>query len=340
MKTQEYGIMDIEHPCQLSVIMVIHSDSKNSRMALRHLSAQTICDSMELIIIVTSKDVLNLAPHQLEGFYCHRIIELGTLNNCGEAKAAGVRAAKAPLVAFVEDHSYPATGCAETFVKAHGRSGVAAVGPLVLNANPSSAISWGCYLVFYGNWIKPLNRQKATHLPGNQSCYKRDLLMEYGERLSEMLEAESVLHWDLLSKGFRLHLEQEAVVYHLNFSLIVPAIFEYYFASLVFAGNRARNWNSARKILYALGSPLLPVIRLSRILKDVYRSELEPRFFWRALVPMIIILGAGAIGEMLGYAFGPGNAEEKLMDFEKIRHTYVTAEDLNEVENLAMSNKR
>ena len=49
---------------------------------------------------------------------------------------------------------------------------------------------------------------------------------------------------------------------------------------------------------------------------------------------MIIILGAGTLGEMFGYAFGPGNAEEKLVDFEKIHHTYITADDLNEVENL------
>ena len=40
------------------------------------------------------------------------------------------------------------------------------------------------------------------------------------------------------------------------------------------------------------------------------------------------------IFDMFGYAFGPGNAEEKLVDFEKIHHTYITADDLNEVENL------
>jgi hypothetical protein len=243
-------------------------------------------------------------------------------------------------VAFVEDHSYPAPGWAEALIKAHSMRNVAVVGPVVLNANPSSAVSWGCFLIFYGYWIKSFTRQKVTHLPGNQSCYNREILLEYGERLSEMLEAESVLHWDLQSKGYLLHLEKEAVIYHLNFSLMVPSIIEYYFASRVFASNRARNWMGARKTIYALGSPLLPAIRLSRMLEDVCRGELEPSLFWKALVLMIIILVAGTMGEMLGYAFGPGDAKEKLIDFEKTHHTYITDDDLNEVENLTESNKR
>lgn len=330
--------MDSEHSCKLSVIMVIHSDSKNFRMVLRNLKAQTIRERIELILVTTSKGILNLSPRQLGMFHSFKVIQFGTLNDWGQAKAAGVRAAKAPLVAFVEDHSYPATGYAEALVKAHERSGVAAVGPVVLNANPSSAISWGCYLVFYGNWINPLKQQKTTHLPGNQSCYKKELLLRYGERLSEMLEAESVLHWNLVSKGYSLHLERGAAVYHLNFSLMKPTILEYYLASRVFAAKRAGGWGAMKKVIYGLGSFLLPFIRLKRVIEDFPYGELGPELFWRALVPMIIILGAGAFGEMSGYAFGQGEANEDLMGFEKRHHEYITADDLEAVRRLAAPN--
>ena len=53
---------------------------------------------------------------------------------------------------------------------------------------------------------------------------------------------------------------------------------------------------------------------------------------------MIVTLFAGAMGEMFGYAFGPGRAKEDLMEFEKSHHSYFTADDLKEVEALRGSN--
>ena len=319
---------------KLSIVVVSDCDSQNLRMALACLRAQTVSNMLEVIIVTSSKERLNLDPRELEGFFNGRVLELRSHGNEGQAKAAGIVAAGAPLVAFMEDHSYPEPGYAKALIEAHCNGDFAAVGPVMLNANPHSTVSWGCFLVFYGPWMAAQPEAEVEHLPGNQSCYKRNVLVEYGPRLAEMLESESLLHWDLIAKGYKLHLEPTSKVYHLNFSLLSPLLFEHFLASRVFAANRARGWGAPRRLHYALGSPLLPMIRLVRILKDAARAELGARVVVRAFVALTLNLCAGSAGEMLGYAFGPGEARERLVRFEEKRHLYVTTRDLEAVAKL------
>ncbi len=319
---------------QLSVVVVVYSDSENFRMALEHLRAQTVFNLLELIIVASSRKELNLDSRKLEGFSSYKILELGPFESGGAAKATGVMAASAPLIAFVEDHSYPEIGWAEALIEAHSKGDFAVVGPVMLNANPDSSLSWGCFLVFYGHWIVARPQEEVKHLPANQSCYKRDLLLKYQSRLSEMLEAESVLHWDLLSRGYHLCQEPTARVYHLNFSLIGPMLYEYYLSSRVFAAKRALGWSLLRRVLYTLGSPLLPLIRLRRILKDASHARLQARVIVRAFVTLVLVLCAGSTGEIFGYAFGVGKANKRLAGFEVERHLSFTPRDLEAVARL------
>ena len=72
-----------------------------------------------------------------------------------------------------------------------------------------------------------------------------------------------------------------------------------------------------RRLAYAVGSPLIPVVILSRVYKgvrEVARRENLPA----ATIPAIIF-GAmlKAVGEMRGYLLGaPDSAEKGMTDFE------------------------
>jgi hypothetical protein len=231
-------------------------------------------------------------------------------------------------VAFLEDHSFPEKTCAENLIEAHRRDDFAVVGPVMGNANPISGVSWGCFLVYYGAymWARPAN--EVRHLPGNQSCYRRDLLLEYGSRLADVLEAEAVLHEDLLAKGHRLGQEPSAKVYHLNYSRMGPVLWEYFLASRVFAAERVSRWGFIRRAVYTVGSPLLPLIRLPRILRDARRAELGRSVLRRALATVLLTLCAGAAGELLGYALGAGRTKEELVQYERERTSAFPTRDL------------
>jgi len=303
-------------------------------LALRQLGSQTIASRMEFILVAPAEEDFTSALTELGGILSRQVIPIiqpGASE--GEAKAAGVIAAQAPLVAFIEDHSYPEHTCAETLMQAHGDGDYAAVGPVVRNANPRRGRSWGCFLAFYGAWLTAPPEGEVEHLPANQSCYRREVLLEYGPRLSEMLEAESVLHADLRARGRKLRLEPKARVYHLNYSRLAPAASEYYVASRVFAARRAKGWPVVKRAIYTLGSPLLPLVRALRIVTEVRRAAIRPRTFLSALAPLLAILSAGAAGELLGYALGTGNAAERLMRFERQRDAAFSSADLEAVSN-------
>ena len=264
-------VNDSDSP-KMSVIMVVRCDSVHLRWALQGLRNQTVASSLECIIVTSLRKEQTGLSEALEGLPRLRTVELGPFASEGAAKAAGVAVARSALVSFIEDHSCPHARWAETLLAAHRRGEFAAVGPVVLNANPDSSASWGCFLVYYGTWAWARPQNEVKHLPANHSCYRRDVLMGYGPRLPDMLQAESVLHKDLLATGHRLVQEPAAKAYHLNYSRPGSILREYVLASHVFAAERAAHWGFLRRAVYAVGSPLLPLIRLPRVLADARRA--------------------------------------------------------------------
>ncbi len=231
------------------------------------------------------------------------------------ARVAGVRAARAPIVAFVEDHSFPQPGWAAALIGAH-RGPWAAVGPAVGNANPASAMSWANLLIEYAPWLEPATRGSVEHLPGHNSSYKRAILMEYGPALETMLEAETILHWDLRAKGFQLWLEPEAKTLHLNFSGAAASIRLRFHGGRMFAAARARQWPIARRLAYSAAAPLIPLVRLRRIVAQAWRRDRTPTPPKRAVPAMLFLLACDAAGEMAGYLMGAGGEAQRAGEFE------------------------
>jgi len=135
---------------ELSVVLLCAGPSRHIHIALDRLARQTAAQRMELVLVVPSRDVAAVAREYLPQFRWHQVVEAGPFRSDARAKAYGVRAAAAPLVAFCEDHSYPSRDWAETLIRRHGEQAWAVVGPVMHNANPASAASRGCFLVFYG----------------------------------------------------------------------------------------------------------------------------------------------------------------------------------------------
>jgi hypothetical protein len=161
----------------------------------------------------------------------------------------------------------------------------------------------------------------TDHLPGHNSSYKRAILLDYGTELEAMLESESVLHWDLRAKGYQLYLEPAAEISHLNFGLLSSWIQAQFYNGRLFAATRARRWSPLQRLFYTGGAPLIPVVRFRRILQQLRsgrRRNLPP-----GVLPTLILgLVVSAVGEMMGYALGAGDAKQKLSNFEfhRIRH--------------------
>lgn len=159
-------------------------------------------------------------------------------------------------------------------------------------------------------------------LPGRNSSYKRALLLEYGTELEAMLEMETILHWDLRAKGHQLYLEPAAKTYHQNITRLSPFLREQFYVGRVFAASRARRWSPCWRLLYIGGAPLIPPIRLWRILCELRRSGWARPLLPGILPALITGLVVSAVGEMIGYALGAGHASQRLcvLEFHRDQH--------------------
>lgn len=310
----------------LSLIVVTDDTVASVRRLFRFLEVQTIRERLEVVLVTPSGELGTPEP-DLTGFHSWKVVELGAVRSMAAARAIGIRAASAPLVALTEEHSFPEPDWAERLVEAHAL-GFAAVGPAIENFNPVTRVSWANLLVEYGQWMARPRDEDPEHLPGHNSSYRRDLLLEYGERLDEMIQAESVIHWDLRARGHRICLAPEATTHHVNMSRLRCAAVLRVQWGRGFGSTRARSWSGARRLLYVLGAPLIPLVRFRRVLDDLDRVG-RVRKVPHGVAPLIfVLLALDGYGELLGYAFGPGRSAALLTPLEFHREHYLIPSDL------------
>jgi len=310
----------------LSVVVITPDRFGPIRRTIEHLKEQTMSDNVELVIVAPVAGPLENEVSRLTEFARVRVVEVGEVESTPQANAAGALAATAPVVAFLEDHSYPEPEWAQALIEAHRQSWVA-VGPVVGNANPGSLLSWADLIVGYTPWLEFAPAGVVEHLPAHNSSYKRAVLLEYRDDLETALAVESVLHWELRDKGYALYLEPAARIQHLNTSLPGSLARQLFLWGRIFAAGRARGWSPLRRALYAGAAPLVPAVRTFRITRQLLRAGPDYRVPAGAGPLVVVALCIGALGEMTGYALGEGNAQEKMRDLELHRERHVRRGD-------------
>jgi hypothetical protein len=311
----------------LSVVLVTADCFEVIRKTVGHLRDQASAGRLEVVVVAPSREVLGPIERDLDGFGGHQIVEVGEIRSLAMARAEGVRRAVAPVVVLAEDHCYPEPGWAEALIEAH-RGPWAAVGPEVRNANPASVVSWIELFINYGPWIEPGGARVAADLPGNNSSYKRELLLAYGPELGPRLEVPHYLHRDLRTRGYRLYLEPAAKVRHLNVTLPSAFFQEHFYLGRRFAAGRAETWSRARRLLYAtVGVPWI-LLQYSRgDLREIWRTSLRGRLLSRGLPVLLGSLVARGLGEVLGFAAGFGDSKKRALELESKRYRHLSPRD-------------
>ncbi len=310
----------------LSVVLATHDTFASIAATVRHLARQTAASAIELVIVAPNRSELGADESLLAGFGAVSVVESPGGGSPSYCNAAGVRHATAPIIALAEDHCFPDPDWAERLIAAH-RGPWAAVGPAVRNANPGSCASWADLLIGYGPWLEPVAGGEVEFLPGHNCSYKRAILLENDALLESWLEAETLWHWELRARGERLLLEPRARVAHTNFSRwssFLPASF---YNGWLFAASRSRRMSPARRGIYVLLGPLIPLVRAARVARAVMRSPALLGRLCLALPAVLVGLACDGFGQMLGYAFGAGNASRQAAAYEWRRDQHVTEHD-------------
>lgn len=316
-------------PPELSVVVVASTDFRQVARTVDHLLAQTALDRMEVVIVAASAEALGSGVAVLSRFPHSQVVEVGAIVNRGPAGATGVRAARAPVVAFVEDHAYPAPGWAEALLAAH-EGPWAAVTPVVHNANPDSLLSWVNFYRGYLGLAGPHAPGEVANVAWHNTAYKRALLLPFGERLGDLLEYEGDLVDALRSEGHRFYLDPAAQTDHLNIELVRPTFEMFFLRGWLRAAARAERerWPAWRRLVYVLGAPLTPLMYVGPMWRELQRTG-QPGRRIAATAP---VLGLGlvtlALGEVVGLIRGEGDAKARVEAYEFHRYRQLSPASL------------
>ncbi len=304
----------------LLTIIVLTDDFATIRRLTEHLCRQTRATSIELVIACPDPRKCEVPPEAAQQLGQVTVIECPLLP-MGEARAAAVRAAHAPVVVLGETHAFPASDWAEHLLRAHA-NGWDAVAPGMTNGNPETARSWTGLIMDYGRWLSVRPPGPSPEPPTYNASWRRDQLLEAGDRLADMLEPGGPIDHELARRGARFHHEPRAVIAHLNVVTAGAWAAERYCGGRLFGARRSRGWSPVRRIAYFAASVLVPFIRFVRTRRDVARERSARRLprGMGATVACASLLWA--IGEAVGYVAGEGRAEAQMLEYELHKERY------------------
>jgi GT2 family glycosyltransferase len=300
----------------LSTVLVVGSRRQRSAHCLRSLAGQTVAADTEIVVV----DIGDAnAPRLDTGNAAVPITYLKHAEwSWARARAAGAFHARAPIVAFVEDHCYPEPGWAEALIDAH-RGPWAAVAFSFTSANPTSYWTRASMVNDYGLWLHPAVAGPIRQLPGSNVSYKREALVAYGDRLEALLTPDFGLHEAFARAGLGMYLEPRAIAAHENVASLPELLHAHFQYARLLGARRAatQRWSAARRWAYAAATPFVsPPISAWRLVRTL-RGR---RALWNdALLAAPVFLlshGAGGVGEALGYVAGEGPAERRMRDVE------------------------
>jgi hypothetical protein len=305
---------------KMTVIAVVGDLRGRARRLLDALAAQTVTDLLEVLVAdVGRKGLPELEPPP--GLRVE-IIRLDPTSTWGQARAAALRQARAPLVALIEDHCYPTPAWAEALLDAH-RGPWVAIGYAFTNPDPSSYVSRAALVVDYGRWMHPARGGRAKLLSFNNVSYKRDALESLEKPLEALLATDFHVQQELRRRGMPMYVEARAVAAHENYSNLRHLLAANHDYSRALASDRSRieNWGRPRRLFHGVATmavaPLISILRLVRSLPG-------RRGVWCAVLAAspVLLLSAvwTAVGESFGYLVGGGAKIE-----ERIKHWEVYA---------------
>lgn len=219
-------------------------------------------------------------------------------------RTLGLREANGCVALLLEDHSRAAPGlCAALLaaLEAHPRAGC--VGGAV-EFGGAGWLAFAIWLCDFGRYGAPLREGPARHVSDACVAYRKLALVAVADAWRDDYR-ETTVHEAFQWRGLECRLTPNASVAQARRDLrLLPSLRERIVWGRSYAGRRFARANVARRLLYAVSTPLLLLLLTWRQVRGVVRRG---RHVGRTLValPLLLLLNATwSLGEFLGYASG------------------------------------
>jgi GT2 family glycosyltransferase len=286
---------------ELSVILVVGGQRKRAAAALRSLLEQSIIDRIEILLFDLGPEYCSALPGSNHPRV--RITRRGPNNLLATAQVQGIRAAKAPVVCFMEEHCEVQPGWAEAIALAH-RGPWAGVGCDFVSGNPDAGNSDKAFRMNYGVYVHPSHgRGPVKRIPGQNSAFKRDILLRYEPQLEWMITGDFVLPLKMEQDGNQLFYEPKAKMAHRNENTLRSLCVGAFYWNWCFANIQAQvfRWSFPRRALRIVLSPLIPWVRLAKMFVQTWRLGRSQFAQFVGDIPFILVVHhCSAAGQVAG----------------------------------------
>ena len=295
-------------PPKLSIVIATHNAAAVISQALTVLFARTSADSTEVILADSSTDetatLVGKFP-QVRLLHFEEPLPIHVLRGRGIAIARGA------VIAILDPFSFVAEGWERALLEAHRCNPAPVIGGAVDFAGTSRPLAWAAAFNEYGLFMPPVKAGATALLPGCNVSYKREALFD-ADRPRFPVFWKTFVNSDIQSRGALLWLEPDMLV-----TLSKPVPFAQFLTSRFdhgrcFAGMRSKSWSPAQRLLYAAGSPLLPLILCWRWSRGFWSKGTKRALFVATLPAQLLLFGMWALGEAAGYLFGSGRSCQRL----------------------------
>jgi hypothetical protein len=297
--------------------MVVGDQRARGERALRCILDQDPEGRAEII-------VADLAETHREPLPCYahpsvRVLRLPDGSTFGDARSAAGLAATAPIVAYIEEHCVAEDGWLDAVIAAFESDTWDAIGYEISNGNPGEGVSDSIFLLSYARWAPPARAGATSLLPAMNVAFRREVLLEFRDKLPGLMVFETALYAALVASGRRLGIVPTARIRHLNESSLATALEANLLCHRVMAHSRAEllEWSAAKRWVHILSAPLVPWYRLARMTTAI--SLFRPRQLgaWIRSLPVFMACAyAAAFGKVAGLAAGPGTAPARFTRLE------------------------
>jgi Glycosyl transferase family 2 len=312
-----------EHPSMntipsISVVLTIGSLRKVSTLALRALLEQDIIDLMEILIFDCSPAGTPALPGSDHPSV--RVTKPQEDITFDAAVLIGIREARAPIVALLEEHCIVLPKWARALVEAHKEPWGAVCGA-VINGNPGLGMSNAEFLATRNiRWQSPAERCQLSMIDGDNSAYKRDILLNYGDQLGPMLRAEAVLLLKMQEDGYKLLLEPAARYIHIGEASFhtLPSTLFYWHRVFGYSRTLVFHWSALQRLRRLIMLPLLPWLQNTVTLSYILKKRRDQLWMFIKNLPLLLVLQyCSNAGQAVGIVFGDGNAADLFSERER-----------------------
>jgi hypothetical protein len=299
-------------PAELSIVIPSVNGKALLVPCLERIEQQTIRDSLEVIVCDRLRDdTAETVRQRFPGVTVESGLHGATIP---QLRWKGLRAASAPIVAVIEDHSMLPRTWSEELLGAHrqyrGQSEGIIGGP-VENGSTATLFDWAFFFTEYAPLMPPISARRAPGVSGGNVSYRRSLLPLDDDRFAELWEGE--LLEELRGRGIAIRIHPGMTLLHRN--PFTPDDFRrqrYLFLRSI-AAMRARSWGVLRRLSYAAaGLVILPWLLPLRLAAAVWQKRRNRRELILGLPMIVAFLWMGIAGEISGYLWGDGGSLQQI----------------------------